>query len=253
MQLYIAFFTLFVPALVPFATSAIRTSIEETTINGLASASIAKLLVQPVGRVKRQQRQVQEQDEHHHNNPTSIKDTTNKPPNKTKVATSRTPAPARNTTSTSTAASSSSSSNSPKFPPPSPSASSPSPSPPPSSATGANELKLVMKLLRAGKLEDCAGQVVCDLNCDPARYGPNGIRIADLMTQVQRSGIMGLTDSSYLVTAGLAGKMYYWTAGCHRCKQVYAHCFTDSKSLMQLVSFIDLDRFKFRQTQIGRP
>ena len=104
-----------------------------------------------------------------------------------------------------------------------------------------------MKLLRAGKLEDCAGQVVCDLNCDPSRYGANGIRLAEMMTQVQKSGVMGLMESQYLVTAGLSGKMYYWTSGCERCKQVYSHCFTDSRSLMQLVSFIDLDKFRLNR------
>lgn len=254
-------------ALVQVTSSAIRTSIVETTVNGLAPESISKLLVQPVGKVKRQHHlplNPQNQNEHDQeqikqhftdDSPSTLDTTSNSNLNrnsnsnknnnnlpnerKTKVATSRTPAPGANTSST-TSTSSVVDPVRASPPPTSSSSSSSSPHSPP--ATGANHVKLVMNLLHAGKLETCAGQLVCDLNCDPTRYGRNGVRLANLMTSIQRSGAVGLSDSSFLVTAGLTGRMYYWTSGCHQCKHSYSKCFTDSKTLMQLISFIDLDK-----------
>lgn len=209
-------------------SGAIRTSASEIDVNGVIPHSLSKLRVQPDGRVKRRleaDQQVISVDRRANQGDSTIM------PSNTR------PAPAKdsgNSTSPSTATSPSTTTVS----------STSSPSYPPSLEAAAKQFKFVIGLLRKGKLEDCAGQVVCDLNCDPARYGKNGLRMAKVMTQVQRSGVMSVTDSSFLVTAGLTGRMYYWTSGCDRCKQVYSNCFTDSKSLMQLLSIIDLDHVK---------
>lgn len=217
-------------------SGAIRTSASEIDVNGVVPHSLSKLRVQPDGRVKRRledDQLVNSIDRRANEQGKASSDSTIK---QTKPSNSR-PAAGKdtvNTTSPTTASSPSTTT----------STSTSSPSYPPSLEAAARQFKLVIQLLRAGKLEDCAGQVVCDLNCDPARYGRNGIRMAKMMTQVQRSGVMSVTDSSFLVTAGLTGRMYYWTSGCDRCKQVYSNCFTDSKSLMQLLSFIDLDHVK---------
>ena len=215
-------------------SGAIRTSASEIDVNGVIPHSLSKLRVQPEGRVKRRleaDEQVISFDRRANDQvdstikqtmPSNPRPAVGKDNANTTSPTSAT-SPATTTTTVSTTS---------------------SPSYPPSLEAAAKQFKFVIQLLRAGKLEDCAGQVVCDLNCDPARYGKNGMRMAKMMTQVQRSGVMSVTDSSFLVTAGLTGRMYYWTSGCDRCKQVYSNCFTDSKSLMRLLSIIDLDHVK---------
>lgn len=210
-------------------SGAIRTSAKEIDVNGVKPHSLSKLLVQPEGRVKRRleadQPAIYRRASDQGNGDSTRKQTM---PSNPRPANGKDNA--NNTSTTSPATPTVTSTSSPSYPP--------------SLEAAAKQFKFVIQLLRAGKLEDCAGQVVCDLNCDPARYGKNGMRMAKMMTQVQRSGVMSVTDSSFLVTAGLTGRMYYWTSGCDRCKQVYSSCFTDSKSLMQLLSFIDLDHVK---------
>ena len=51
-----------------------------------------------------------------------------------------------------------------------------------------HQFQTLMKLIEAAKLQDCAGRVVCDLNCDFTRYGSSGKKLMDLMTKVQNSG-----------------------------------------------------------------
>jgi len=100
-----------------------------------------------------------------------------------------------------------------------------------------------MRLIQAGKLQDCAGRVVCDLNCDPARYGSSGQKVLTMMNKVQDSGVMDVEDLQLLGTAGASGRVYYWTTGCGRCRDVYPSCFTDSAELIDVASIFDVDSF----------
>ena len=99
----------------------------------------------------------------------------------------------------------------------------------------------LMKLIEAAKLQDCAGRVVCDLNCDFTRFGSSGKKLMDLMTKVQNSGSVPAESISFLVTAGLSGKMYYWTSSCDRCKTGYPDCFAESEELIDVASIFDVD------------
>ena len=115
-----------------------------------------------------------------------------------------------------------------------------SPPAPPPLAT-ASRFKKLMQLLEAGKLEDCAGRVVCDLNCDSDRYGASGKRVLALMDRVTEAGVMDAHDIQLLGAAGVSGRMYYWTTGCQRCRDVYPSCFTDSAELIEVASLFDVD------------
>jgi hypothetical protein len=99
----------------------------------------------------------------------------------------------------------------------------------------------LMHLVKASKLEDCAGRVVCDLNCDSSRYGSSGKKVLDMMTKVTNSGSVPVKDMQFLVTAGLSGKMYWWTSSCGRCIEGYPDCFADSEELIEVASIFHLD------------
>lgn len=109
------------------------------------------------------------------------------------------------------------------------------------SRSTSSRVKMLMKLLEAAKLQDCAGRVVCDLNCDATRYGNSGKKVLDMMSRFKGTAIMGLREMQLLVTAGLSGRMYYWTSHCDRCRQVYPKCFTDSDELIEVASIFDID------------
>lgn len=109
------------------------------------------------------------------------------------------------------------------------------------SRSTASRVKMLMKLLEAAKLQDCAGRVVCDLNCDATRYGNSGKKVLDMMSRFKGTAIMGLREMQLLVTAGLSGRMYYWTSHCNRCREVYPKCFTDSNELIEVASIFDID------------
>lgn len=100
---------------------------------------------------------------------------------------------------------------------------------------------MLMQLLEAGKLQDCAGRVVCDLNCDSSRFGSSGKKVLDMMTKVQNSGSVPVKSIQFLVTAGLSGKMYWWTSTCGRCKAGYPDCFAESDELIDVASIFDID------------
>jgi len=104
-----------------------------------------------------------------------------------------------------------------------------------------SRVKMLMKLLEAAKLQDCAGRVVCDLNCDATRYGNSGKKVLDMMSRFKGTAIMGLREMQLLVAAGLSGRMYYWTSHCGRCREVYPKCFTDSNELIEVASIFDID------------
>jgi len=101
-------------------------------------------------------------------------------------------------------------------------------------------LKMLMKLIEVGHLNDCAGRVICDLNCDPSRFGPSGKKVLDLMNRFETASSVPLNSVHFLVSAGLSGKMYYWTATCDRCKQVYPDCFAESDELIDVASIFDV-------------
>lgn len=110
-------------------------------------------------------------------------------------------------------------------------------------ATQATRFKKMMKLLQAGKLQDCAGRVVCDLNCDAGRYGSSGEKVLAMMNKVQEAGIMDVEDMQLLGAAGASGRVYYWTTGCSRCRDVYPSCFSESEDLIDVASIFDVDSF----------
>lgn len=105
--------------------------------------------------------------------------------------------------------------------------------------TAVTRFKKVMRLVQAGRLQDCAGRVVCDLNCDPGRYGAAGDKVLTMMTKVTEAGVMDVEDMSLLGSAGVSGRMYYWTSGCGRCRDVYPNCFAESEDLIDVASIID--------------
>ena len=103
--------------------------------------------------------------------------------------------------------------------------------------------KRLMRLIEAGKLQDCAGRVVCDLNCDAGRYGPGGEKVLGMMNKVQDAGVMDVEDMQLLGTAGASGRVYYWTTGCSRCRDVYPSCFTETEQLIDVASIFDMESF----------
>lgn len=98
------------------------------------------------------------------------------------------------------------------------------------------------KLIRDGKMLDCAGRVVCDLNCDHSRYGKNGQRASDMISSIQSAGLLSVDDLQYFTTAGLAGRMYWWTSDCKRCATGYPNCFASTDDLVEVASLFDVQQ-----------
>lgn len=96
------------------------------------------------------------------------------------------------------------------------------------------------KLLKEGKMLDCAGRVVCDLNCDHSRYGQSGQRAMDMMTSIQNAGLLSVNDLQFFTTAGLSGRMYWWTSNCKRCAEGYPNCFASTDDLVEVASLFDV-------------
>lgn len=104
-----------------------------------------------------------------------------------------------------------------------------------------DKLSKLMNLVKAAGMEDCAGRVVCDLNCDASRYGSAGTKVLDMMTKIQNTQNVPVNSIQFLITAGLAGKMYWWTSSCDRCKPGYPKCFAESPELIEVASIFDVD------------
>ena len=96
------------------------------------------------------------------------------------------------------------------------------------------------KMIKDGNMQDCAGRVVCDLNCDHSRYGKNGQRAMDMLTSVQNAGLLSVDDLHYFTTAGLSGRMYWWTSDCKKCIQGYPDCFATTDDLVDVASLFDV-------------
>ena len=96
------------------------------------------------------------------------------------------------------------------------------------------------KLIKDGKLQDCGGRVVCDLNCDHSRYGKNGKRAMDMISSIQNAGLLSMDDLQFFTTAGLSGRMYWWTSNCERCVEGYPDCFATTEDLVDVASLFDV-------------
>lgn len=105
----------------------------------------------------------------------------------------------------------------------------------------ATRFKKLMHLIEAGKLMDCAGRVVCDLNCDPNAFGSDGKRVLSTLTRLQTSGHIERQDMDFYVRAGVAGRKGSSRKDCHQvCRKSYPVCPADSKDLVSVASLIKL-------------
>lgn len=98
-----------------------------------------------------------------------------------------------------------------------------------------------MTILKSAGMMDCGGRVVCDLNCAPKKYGKNGEKILDLITEIQNSNLLSLEDLRYFATAKGSGHLYWWTSNCVACETGYPECFATSDDLIDVSSLFDIE------------
>ena len=105
----------------------------------------------------------------------------------------------------------------------------------------AARFKKLMRLIDAANLQDCAGRVVCDLNCNPDSFGSDGKRVLSMLTQLQTSGHIERQDMEFYVRAGVLGRKTSSRKDClHVCLKSYPVCPAESKDLVSVASLIRL-------------
>lgn len=105
----------------------------------------------------------------------------------------------------------------------------------------AARFKKLMRLIEAGKLQDCAGRVVCDLNCDANAFGSDGRRVLQTLTRLQTSGFIERRDMDFYVRAGVMGRKNSGHKECQQiCLKSYPVCPAQSKDLIAVASLIKL-------------
>ena len=106
-----------------------------------------------------------------------------------------------------------------------------------------SRFKKMLRLLEAGKLQDCAGRVVCDLNCAPDVFGTDGARVLATLQRLQTSGHFTRHDMDFYVHAGVLGRRGKGAKAsvCHElCRKSYPVCPAESQDLISVASLIRL-------------
>lgn len=105
----------------------------------------------------------------------------------------------------------------------------------------AAQFKKLMRLMQAAELQDCAGRVICDLNCDSEPFAADGKRVLQTLARVQSSGLIERKDMEFYVKAGILGRKTAGTGSCHEvCMAAYPVCPAQSKDLIAVASLIRL-------------
>lgn len=99
-------------------------------------------------------------------------------------------------------------------------------------------LRAALNLVREAKMEDCVARAICNINCDPQGFGPDGKQVFMNMVRVQGANVLEEKESRLFHDAvnkgrGLSGK-------CSECDSTYK-CTTKSADLIKLASHIRMD------------
>lgn len=98
----------------------------------------------------------------------------------------------------------------------------------------------LMVLVRTSKLQDCAGRVVCDLNCDPHKHGSDGKRVLNNLEKLQTSGQIKESDLEFYVKAAVIGRKYKKPKTCGKCADDYPNCPAHVGDMVAVASLIKL-------------
>ena len=98
----------------------------------------------------------------------------------------------------------------------------------------------LMVLVKASKLQDCAGRVVCDLNCDPHKHGSDGKRVLNNLEKLQTSGQIKESDLEFYVKAAVNGRKYKKPKTCEKCTNDYPNCPAHVGDMVAVASLIKL-------------
>lgn len=98
----------------------------------------------------------------------------------------------------------------------------------------------LMTLVKASKLQDCAGRVVCDLNCDPQKHGSDGKRVLSNLEKLQSSGQIKESDLQFYVKAAVTGRKYKKPKTCSKCGDDYPNCPAPVSDMVAVASLIKL-------------
>lgn len=107
-------------------------------------------------------------------------------------------------------------------------------------ASQAAKFSKLMVLVKASKLQDCAGRVVCDLNCDPHKHGSDGKRVLNNLEKLQTSGQIKESDLEFYVKAAVVGRKYKKPKTCGKCADDYPNCPALVADMVAVASLIKL-------------
>lgn len=98
----------------------------------------------------------------------------------------------------------------------------------------------LMALVKASNLQDCAGRVVCDLNCDPHKHGSDGKRVLNNLEKLQTSGQIKERDLEFYIRAAVVGRKYRKPKTCDKCGEDYPNCPSQVSDMVAVASLIKL-------------
>lgn len=107
--------------------------------------------------------------------------------------------------------------------------------------TNSEKLAKVTELVKVFKLQDCAGRVLCDLNCQPVAFGSDGKRVLKMLVNVQTSGEMPKSEMHFYLNAAMTGRKAKFAGDCSQCMTTFPACFSSSTDLIDLASLLRIN------------
>lgn len=106
--------------------------------------------------------------------------------------------------------------------------------------SSAAKFQKLMFLVKASKLQDCAGRVVCHLNCSPDAFGSDGKRVLSNLQKLRASGIITPEEMDFYEKASSAGLKLKKSKACESCYKSYPNCPAEVADMVAVASLIKL-------------
>lgn len=107
--------------------------------------------------------------------------------------------------------------------------------------TNSEKLGKVTDLVKVFKLQDCAGRVLCDLNCQPVAFGSDGKRVLKMLVNVQTSGDMPKSEMHFYLNAAMTGRKAKFAGDCSQCTSAFPDCVSSSADIIDLASLLRIN------------
>lgn len=107
--------------------------------------------------------------------------------------------------------------------------------------TNTEKLAKLTDLVKVFKLQDCAGRVLCDLNCQPVAFGSDGKRVLKMLVNVQTSGDMPKSEMHFYLNAAMTGRKAKFAGDCDQCNNAFPDCVSSSADVIDLASLLRIN------------